>query len=125
MSDEGSDDIEDDVLAQLNQELEDEKRQKKVDAEVKKRRGGEKPEEEEEEKKPARKAQFKTREGKTREIGKKKKDSKPKCHHCGSEDTTRLDDGNTIIRYRNKAFDGILAQVRRCNDCGKRFGVAK
>ena len=125
MSRQENGDSEDEILEQLNRELEEEKEQKRIDAEVE-RRLSEREESSEESagKKEPRKAQFTGRKGEKRQVERKPREPLPECHYCGSKESTRLDDGETIIKYRNKDFDGILKQVRHCKSCGKRFGVA-
>ena len=118
-----SDEEEDEILKRLNEKLEADEKEKKIQDEVDKRYN-EPREEEEEEKKGPRAAQFKDKKGKKREVERRKPAVKYKCHYCGSEDSVRLDDGKTIYKYRNKDFDGLLKQVRKCTSCGARYGVA-
>lgn len=118
MSKNGESPSEDEILKELNRQLEEEKKDEALQTEVKKRREG--MQNEPEEPSIAQPAFFKDKGGKKRKASPKKEEVH-ECPRCGSKESTRLDDGETVLKHQGT----IMSQVRRCKDCGGRFGVEK
>ncbi len=114
---------EDKILQELNAKLEKERKEKEGESDEPEEVEEEVEEEIEEKppKKKAKPARFKGRDGKPKEVRKRKKSYQCPNKKCGGTSSKRLDDGNTIMSAR-----GILvSEVHRCLDCGRRFGVVK
>ena len=112
---------EDEILKRLNEKLEEDAKEKKINKEVQRRLEEQGEEEEEEESKP-REAVFLDKKKRRRKVVPRTTEL-PECPNCGSTDSEILD--TDVIYKRKGELLYHFSEVRQCDDCNRRFGVVK
>ena len=113
---------EDEILKRLNEQLETEAKEKRINNEVDKRRKQLEEEEEGEEEAEPKEAVFLDSKKKRRRVTRSNTE-KTVCTDCGSTNLKVL--GIDVIYKRKGEQLYHFSEVLRCRNCGHKFGVTK